>query len=330
MRILVTGITGFIGSHLTNKLLERSNCKVIGMARDKNKTKGLESRDVEIRYADLKKPDSLEGITKDIDVVVHLAALMHFHASWDELYPLNVVGTELIVKDSLKQGVKHFIYSSSTEAIGPVETIPGDERALYNPTYLYGKTKQLSEIWLNKKKEEVGLPVTIVRPTGVFGPGDLYVGLSVVKAIAQRKLKMIPGKGDSYIHFTYIDDVVQGFLHVIDAPKKSIGETFNIASNDYHTYKEIFTTVANILDIPPPTRSAPMWLANVYLAYAEMRNRMKNVNDFVMHTSLIKDMKTNRAYSNEKAKKILGFKPEYNFQQGMKKTIKWYKENNLI
>jgi len=330
MRILITGCSGFIGKNLLEQAVNKDSYEIVGMARNKVKVQKFEDQGVEIRYADLMKPESLKGITRDVEVVVHLAALMRFHGSWDALYRHNVEGTKLVAEDAMKQGVRHFIYSSSTEAIGPVEAIPADEKAPYNPTYLYGKTKQLSEIWLNRKKEEVGLPVTVMRPTGVFGPGDLYVGLSVVRAIAQGKLKILPGKGDTFIHFTYVNDIVQGFLRVIDAPQKSIGETFNIASDDYHTYKDIFTIIAHILGVPPPSRSAPMWLAKTYLAYVEWRDRRKQVDDFVMHPSIVDDMKTNRAYSNVKAKCVIGFRPEYSYQRGMKKTIKWYKENKLI
>jgi nucleoside-diphosphate-sugar epimerase len=289
-----------------------------------------EKQGIEMRQIDLLKPESLKDITKNVDVVVHLAGLMRFHDPWDSLYNNNVKATQIIAADALQHDVQHFIYSSSTEAIGSVGNIPGDETSPYNFSYEYGKSKQIAEQWLKEKQQTDDLPLTILRPTGVYGPGDTYVTLSTVRAIAHRKLPVLPGKGDSYIHFTYVDDVAQGFQRTIEQPKQSLGETFILASDDYITYKEMFTIIANQLDVPPPTRSIPLSLAKIYLSFIQWNNKRKEIDDFVMHTSLIDTMKTNRAYTNAKAKKILGFTPQYSFKDGMKKTIEWYKEKNLL
>ena len=330
MKVLITGLTGFIAAHLAQELLKKNSYELVGTFRDRQKALMYEKQVIEMRKADLLKPDSLKGITKDIDVIVHLAGLMRFHDPWDSLYNHNVKATQIIAADALQNGIQHFIYSSSTEAIGPVTSIPGDETSPYNPTYDYGKTKQLAEQWLKNQQKTAGLPLTILRPTGVYGPGDIYVTLSTVRAVAQRKLRILPGKGDSLIHFTYVDDVTQGFQRTIEKPEQSLGETFLLASDEYTTYKEMFTIVANLLDVPPPTRSIPMTLAKAYLSFIQWNNKRKGIDDFVMHTSLIDTMKTNRAYSNEKAKKILGFAPRYSYRNGMKKTLEWYKEKNLL
>jgi nucleoside-diphosphate-sugar epimerase len=330
MKVLITGITGFIGAHLAHELLKKKSYELVGTFRDAEKALMYEKQGIEMRKADLLKPDSLKDITKDVDVVVHLAGLMRFHDPWDLLYNHNVKATQIIAEDVLQHGVQHFIYSSSTEAIGPVTSIPGDETSPYNPSYDYGKTKQIAELWLKEKQQTAGLPLTILRPTGVYGPGDLYVTLSTVRAVANKKLRVLPGKGDAFIHFTYVDDVNQGIKKTIEKPKQSIGETFIIASDAYITYKEMFTIVANLLYVPPPSRSVPMNLAKTYLSIVQWNNKRKGIDDFVMHTSLIDTMRTNRAYSNAKAKKILGFSPQYDYTQGMKKTIDWYKEKNLL
>ncbi len=329
MKILITGITGFLGTHLSNVLLSTNKFELIGTYRDAVKATSFEQQGIEMRKADLLKPESLKDITKDMDVVVHLAGLMRFHDPFDLLYNNNVKATQFIAQDALAHDVQHFIYASSTEAIGPVTTVPGDETSPYHPTYDYGKTKQIAEQWL-KEKQTTGLPLTILRPTGVYGPGDMYVTLSTVRAVANKKLRFLPGKGDAYIHFTYVDDINQGIQKTLEKPKQSIGETFILASDAYITYKEMFTIVANLLDVPPPSRSIPMSLAKGYLSVVQWNNNRKGIDDFVMHTSLIDTMRTNRAYSNAKAKKILGFSPEYDYTKGMKKTIEWYKEKNLL
>lgn len=330
MRILLTGITGFLGNHLARALLRENRYELLGTFRDPAKAAWFEKQGIQMRKVDLLKSDSLKGITKDVAVVIHLAALMHFHASWETLYTHNVAATQLIVQDALQHGVQQFIYGSSTEAIGPVINIPGDEASPYRPTYDYGKTKQIAELWLSEKQRTDDFPLTILRPTGIYGPGDTYVTLSTVRAVANKKLRFLPGKGDTYIHFTYVDDVVQGILRAIEKPQQSIGETFILASDEYITYKEMFTIVSNLVNVPPPTRSIPMSLAKAYLFFVQWNNTRKGIDDFVMHTTLIDTMRTNRAYTNIKAKKLLGFSPHYSYQEGMEKTVEWYKENHLL
>lgn len=330
MKILLTGITGFLGTHLARELLRTNTYELVGTYRNKEKAVSFEKQGIEMRKADLLKPNTLKNITKDIDVVVHLAALMRFHDSWERLYAHNVIPTQTIVQDALDHNITHFIYGSSTEAIGPVATIPGDEDSPFRPTYDYGRTKQHAELWLRQKQHTTNLPLTILRPTGIYGPGDRYVTLSTVRAVAHKKLRFLPGKGDTYIHFTYVDDITQGIRRTIEQPKRAIGETFILASDEYTTYKQMFTIIARLLDVPPPTQSIPLRVAKAYLSVVEWNNTRKGIDDFVMHTSLIDTMKTNRAYSNAKAKRILGFSPRYGYQEGMQKTLEWYKEKKLL
>jgi len=329
MRILITGITGFIGTHLAEHLLKQ-NYEIVGTYRERTKVEGFEQKGIEMRFADLLKPESLKDITTNVDVVVHLAGLMRFHDPFDRLYAHNVKATQIIAEDALHHEIAHFIYSSSTEAIGPVDRIPGDETSPYRPTYDYGKTKHLAELWLNEKQHSTDFPLTILRPTGVYGPRDLYVTLSTVRAVAHKKLQVLPGKGEKYIHFTYIDDIVQGIQKTIERPTQAIGETFILASDDYITYKDMFGIIARIVNVPPPSHSIPLSLAQAYLFIVQWNNKRKGIDDFVMHTSLIDTMRTNRAYSNQKAKRMLGFSPQYDYENGMKKTIEWFTEKHLL
>lgn len=330
MRILITGMTGFLGNHLAEELLQTNKYDLIGTYRDAAKATWFEKQGIEMRKADLLQPESLKDITKEVDVVVHLAGLIRFHAPFNILYDHNVKATQLIAEDASHHGVQHFIYGSSTEALGSVTTIPGDETSPFHPSYDYGKTKQIAELLLSEKQQTSNLPLTILRPTGIYGPGDMYVTLSTVRAVANKKLRFLPGKGNKYIHFTYVDDICQGIQQTIEKPTQSIGETFILASDTYITYKEMFTIVADLLHVPPPSRSIPMNLAKAYLSVVQRFNARKGIDDFVMHTSLIDTMRVNRAYTNAKAKRILGFSPRYDYMTGMKKTIDWYKEKRLL
>jgi nucleoside-diphosphate-sugar epimerase len=108
MKVLITGVTGFIGAHLAHELLKKKSYDLVGTFRDAEKALMYEKQGIEMRKADLLKPGSLKDITKDVDVV-HLAGLMRFHDPWDLLYNHNVKATQTIAGDVLQHGVQHFI-----------------------------------------------------------------------------------------------------------------------------------------------------------------------------------------------------------------------------
>ena len=319
--VLVTGVTGFIGSHLLSALKAQGKYRLVAMMRKPQDRRRLEDLGVEVRVADLLDPSSLEGVTKEIDTVIHLAARMRFHDPWETLYAHNVEGTRHLASDAIHHHVDHFIYISSTEAMGPVDTIPGDESTPYHPAYGYGRSKMLAEQWLHEHQKQ--LPVTILRPTGVCGPGDTYVTMPVLRAVKQGLLRAVPKKAaDHYIHFTYISDVVQGIISALEHPKQASGGTFILASDDYYSYRELFIVLARLLHAPPPRYSVPSWVVRTFLRYFEWANKRKGVDEYVFHASLVDDMQVDRVYSNVKAKRILGFSPQYTLQRGISEIFR--------
>jgi dihydroflavonol-4-reductase len=319
--VLVTGVTGFIGSHVLASLQTHGTYHLIGMIRNPQDQRRLEDLGVEARVADLLNPSSLQDVTRDIDTVIHLAARMRFHDPWETLYAHNVGGTRYLALDAIQHQVDHFIYISSTEAMGPVDTVPADESAPYHPAYGYGRSKMLAEQWLNEQRAQ--LPVTILRPTGVYGPGDTYVTIPVLRAVKQGLLRAVPKKAaDHYIQFTYIADVVQGIMAVLENREKALGDTFLLASDDYYSYRELFTVLGRLLHAPTPRYSVPSWVVRTFLRYLEWTNKRKGIDEYVFHASLVDDMQVDRVYSNVKAKRVLGFSPRYTLPQGIAEILR--------
>lgn len=316
--VLVTGVTGFIGSHLLTSLKDHGRYHLVGMIRNPQDRQRLEDLGVEVRIADLLNPSSLQGITRDIDAVIHLAARMRFHDPWEMLYSHNVEGTKHLAMDAMHEHVSHFVYISSTEAMGPVDMVPGDESAPYHPAYGYGRSKMLAEQWLNMQQ----LPVTILRPTGVFGSGDSYVTMPVLRAVQRGLLRFVPKTAaNHYIQFTYVDDVIQGIMAALDHREEALGGTFILASDDYYSYREMFTVLARLLHAPAPQYSVPSWFVRSALRYFEWRNKRKGIDEFVFHASLVDDMHVDRAYSNAKAKRVLGYSPRSTLQKGISEIL---------
>lgn len=328
-KVFLTGSTGFLGGHLIDKLTEKGY-DVIGLARSRDKGEELEEKGVKIFYGDITNPRDLGNITEDFDKIIHLAAILKFHGiKWEDYYKVNVEGTENVIKLGLKRNVDHIILTSSTEAIGPVDKIPADENATPNPVYDYGKSKLLMEKMAQNYIGK-GSPITIIRPTGIYGPRDNYITPSVIRAVKNGTLKRLPGGGEKYIHFAYIENVVEGYLKALENRDNAIGEIFIISNEDYYTYKEAFSIMAELLGVEKPKGSIPYTLAYIAVWFMEVSDRLRGRDDFVRHVSVLRDMMSNRAYSIEKAKKKLGYKPKYDFKQGMEKTIKWYEERDLI
>jgi dihydroflavonol-4-reductase len=318
--VLVTGVTGFLGSHLLASLQADERYHLVVMIRNSQNKQPLEDLGAEVRVADLLNPSTLQGITRDIDTVIHLAARMRFHDPWETLYAHNVEGTKHLARDAIKQQVSHFIYISSTEAMGPVATVPGDESASYQPAYNYGRSKMLAEQWLHE--QHAHLPLTILRPTGVYGSGDTYITMPVLGAIQRGLLRAVPQRAaEHYIQFIYVADVIHGIIAALEHREKALGETFILASDDYYTYRNLFLLLAQLLDAPAPRYTVPAWVLRAGLRYLELANKRKGVDEFVYHASLVDDMNVDRAYSNAKAKHVLGFSPRYSLQQGVAEIL---------
>ncbi len=142
------------------------------MARPTSKIDKIQKRKIKIRIGNLTDIDSLISAVKNVDVVINLAAHYSFWGNSKEFWKVNVLGNRNLLEASLRQKVKHFIYLSSTEAIGPVQIPPGTEETPLNPTYPYGRSKVEAERVV-RYYGELGLPYTILRPTGIYGPGNL-------------------------------------------------------------------------------------------------------------------------------------------------------------
>ncbi len=322
MRILVTGATGFIGSHLVEAL----KGDIVCLVRKTSDTKHLMELGVELVYGDVTDPGSLK--IKGIDVVYHLAAYYTFHGIWDNYLKTNVVGTRNLLEAF--ENVEQFIYCSTTEAVGPVKNPPADENYPCNPTYEYGKSKLMAEDIVREKIQK-GYPATILRPVGVYGPRCVDdVSYYFMMHIARNSVltKFIAGSGETLVDFVFVKDVVQGFLKA--RTEKALGETYFISSQKALTYNEAYRILCSLLGRNPPRLHVPPFLAKAAIAPLELLYKISGKEDFMVHVSTVEVTQENRAYSWQKAYRDLGYKPEYSFEEGARITLEWYKEQEYI
>jgi len=331
MKILVTGASGFLGGHLVEEMSSR-NYNVIGMVRETSDTSFLRSLGVELRVGDLTVPESLSRVAEKIDIVIHLAAYYTFFGKKEMYKKVTVEGTRHLLEASLKNGVKRFIYCSSTEAIGPVEKPPAKEDSPPNPSYEYGRSKLEAEKIVREYGEK-GMEYTILRPSGIYGPRNVNdVSYWFMTAFAKNAFptRIMVGDGRNLIQFAHVKDVVQGFLLVLEKPEISRNQTYFISEDKAYTYLEVYKILSELCNRAPPRIHVPPILAKSLVAPVELFNRLRGKIDFTWKTSTVNDLTSNRAYSVSKAMKELGFKPKYDLKTGLKETIEWYRENGYI
>ncbi|MCZ7381424.1 MAG: NAD-dependent epimerase/dehydratase family protein [Candidatus Methanoperedens sp.] len=328
MKALVTGGTGFIGSHLVDSLVSKGH-EVRVLLRKKSNTKYLENLDVEKVYSDLNDKNSLKKAVENVDVVFHLGAIFNYWVPRDLIFDVNVNGTKNILDACLDANIDRFVHCSTIGVMGPTGTSPVNETAPYNPGgSTYTQSKCEAEKLVLKYYAEQKLPVTVIRPAVVYGPRCFYGMYDGITAAANGKLSAILGPGDNYVSLVYVSDVVQGF-ELAAGKEKAVGEIYIIADERPQTLNELFITMAKVFEINPPKRHVPVQVAKFMAFIYEMKASLTGGTPmFTGHS--IDFMMTNHAYDISKAKLDLGYESKISFEEGLKRTIDFYRENGYI
>lgn len=325
MKILVTGATGFLGHHLTIRLV-KAGFKV-RILKEKNASSDLiKGLKLEITEGDIRDFKTVKKAVRGCDIVFHLAAIISY---WNKLNPLlyevNVTGAENIVEACLEEKVKRLIHVSSTVAIGnkPGKKLANEETIynLWDLNISYCDTKYLGEMRV-KKGIDKGLDAVIVCPGSMYGPGDI------------RRIIEDPifSKGFSTLFYIKgglgvvdVEDVVEGLI--LAWKKGKSGQRYILVSENL-TFSEIRKTIAEILGREPPKICLPypFFLALGYISswLAYLTGKKPKITP-----AMARFNKIHFYFSAEKAKKELGikFRP---FKESIEKAVKWYKERGFL
>lgn len=326
MRALVTGANGFTGSYLIKNLLLKGYT-VRGLVRKSSKLDLIDGLDIELEYADLAKDEISNDIMNGIDVVYHVGAAFRIEGVpqsyfWD----VNVEGTRKLLEAAKNAGVKKFIHCSTVGVQGDIENPPAKETHPYNPGDYYQESKLDGEKLALKFFKEVGLAGTVVRPVGIYGPGDTRF-LKLFKMINSGKFKMI-GNGEVLYHLTFVEDLVEGFV-LAGESEKADNEIFTIGGEEYLTLNKLVAKIAKILDKPVSKIKIPVWPFWLAGALCEFICKPLGISPPIYRRRIdffIKD----RAFDITKAKTILNYQPKVSLEEGLKRTAEWYKEQGLI
>jgi nucleoside-diphosphate-sugar epimerase len=323
--ILITGGLGFLGSHLASRFSATGEAIRI-LARPERRAEVSDSPH-EIVWGDIRDPDAVERAVRGASVVIHTVSNFRKGGSDErEAHAVNVEGTRNVLAACSKAGVEQLIHCSTIGVHGSVVEVPADEETPFNPLDLYQETKLQAEQEAWKHHRETGLPVTVIRPISMFGPGDRRM-LKLFRMIKKGRFVMV-GDGDTFFQPAYIDDVVEGFRLSVRNPK-AIGEAFIVGGEEYVPLRDLVSAVAAELGVSPPRWRIP--LRPVLLA-ADLCERL-----FVplkleppLHRRRVSFFQNNRAFSVRKAREMLGFRPRMGLRESLRATIGWYREQGWI
>jgi nucleoside-diphosphate-sugar epimerase len=275
---------------------------------------------VKLVEGDMLDEPSLENAVRGKDALVHLAANFDFYPkNVNLLYQVNVGGTRSLLNACIEAGVKRFVYCSTTEVIGPVSDPPANEETELRPQYHYSRSKVLAEGLVRDATKRTGIEHVIVRPTGIVGAEDTYVGFQTMKAINDGAIPVIPGDGLKHISFIHADDVVSGLILALKT-KSGANGTFILCPDRPLNYIETFWVIADQLGTKPPKLRIPGLAAKSAIGLLGLvKGRRKS--GFLWHYKSVQSMLEDRWYSNEKAKRILGWFPQMSMEEAVRKAI---------
>ena len=308
-KILVTGADGFIGSHLTELLVSSGfEVRALSQYNSFNSWGWLEDieckNDIEVVTGDVRDPYYCKYITKDIDVVFHLAALIAIPYSYkapDSYIDTNIKGTLNICQASMDNGVKRVIHTSTSEVYGTAKYVPIDENHPLQAQSPYSASKIGSDAIAMSFFNAFNLPLTIARPFNTYGPRQSARAVipAIISQIASGKKKIELGDLTPTRDFNYVTDTCKAFLALAQC-EKAIGETVNIGSNFEISIADTVKLISELMNI------------DVDLISDKQRIRPQKSEVFRLWCD------------NNKIRKLTGFEPEYDIRKGLQLTIDWF------
>jgi len=309
-KVLVTGAGGFIGSHLTERLIDLgAHVRAFVRYNSRNDWGLLESltkdklSEVEIVLGDLRDGEAVRQAADTVDIIFHLGSLIAIPYSYvhpRETIETNVMGTLNVMAAANKAGVERVVHTSTSEVYGTAQYVPIDERHPLQGQSPYSASKIAADKIAESFHRSFGLPVSTIRPFNTFGPRQsarAVIPTIITQALAPGTT-MVLGSLRPTRDYTYVDDTVQGFIKVAESDH-SVGETINIGSNFEISIGDIAKKVIDTIGVSK----------QISLDVKRVRPENSEVERLWC--------------DNTKAKRLLEWEPWVSFEEGLSRTIQW-------
>ncbi|MCI0515556.1 NAD-dependent epimerase/dehydratase family protein [candidate division KSB1 bacterium] len=325
-KVLVTGGTGFTGGYLVDELVQQKY-PVRALSLPNQNVDKLKQLGVEIVYGDLTKPDTLTAAIAGIDTVFHIAAIYREqNVPKQYFFDVNVDGTRNLLNAAHTAGVRRFVHCSTVGVQGEIKNPPAQETAPYSPGDVYQRSKVAGEKLALEFFKTHPMEGVVFRPVGIYGPGDTRF-LKIFKMVNSGKFRMI-GNGEVLYHLTFVRDLVKGII-LCGEKKEAVGEIFTLGGNEYVTLNEYVRLLAEVLQVPQPRKSVPLWPMWIAAVLCETLCYPLRIQPPIFRRRL--DFFTkDRAFDISKAKRLLGYNPQVDLKKGLKITAEWYREQHLL
>jgi nucleoside-diphosphate-sugar epimerase len=308
---LVTGGAGFIGSHMVEALIEQEKRVIVldNFSTGKRENLSAVSQQIKIVEGDIRNFSLCQQAIKKVECVIHLAALHEVQRSVEdpmETHEINVTGILNLLLSAKGNGVKRFVYASSSAVYGDNPALPRSENMVPVPTSSpYSASKLAGEVYCKLFSNLYGLETVSLRYFNVYGPrqdaASQYAGVipKFIYSLLSDSPPTIYGDGEQTRDFTYVADCVTATLKACHSPGVS-GEVINIGTGKPTSVNNLCTFLQKILHREIPPAFGPPQIGDIRYDYADV----------------------------EKAKRLLSFKPSYNIDKGLEKTAEWYKHQD--
>lgn len=326
MKTLVTGGTGFIGSHLIERLLGKGY-EVLCVAKDVLNRELLERAGCKVVLADLNNGISWDSLLDGVDCVYHVAGVTRCRSP-REYYEGNYRATKHFVDIcvNLRSSLKRFVYVSSLTAVGPsLDGRPVDETSPYHPVSHYGKSKMLAELEVLRVSDR--LPMTIVRPSAVYGPRerDMYDYMRLIK----KGIQPLVGFRSKLMSLIHSDDLVDGIIRSGES-EIAVGKTYLLGSEAIYSVREIGRAISCAVHRHPLCVGLPHCLIYAVGGIATLVGKATGQQVFFNIEKVKESVQPAWTCSVEKAKSELGFHQSVELVEGMKSTYSWYCKNGWM
>ena len=317
-KVLITGANGFIGNTLM-RYYKQQGTAVIGV--------DLYGNGDDIIQGDIANPEAISHLLEQCDVIVHTAALVSNAMKDSDMWRVNVLATRNLIAAAKQHKVRRFVQISSIVAYGNAAQGELDEDyPVHADGGSYVLTKLASEHAVLAAQASGGIEVVILRPGDVYGPGSRPWIIAPLEAIAKNQF-MLPAKGEGFFRPIYVDDLIRGIDLAVRHPAAA-GEIFNLSCEGHITTKEYFASHYQWLGKKGPMLVSTKVALAVSAIASKVADLMGNLNEASPAT--VAQLATKSWFSIKKAERILGWKPEISFEEGIKRSHQWAKDKNLV
>lgn len=328
MRYLITGATGFLGSHVAEVCVQRGR-SVVAPVRATSDTRFLESLGplVTLMRGDLSDAAFLRQALSDVDVVVHCAGKVGDWGSADEYRPVNVEGTRTLLEACKGQALTRFIHVSSLGVYAAKDHYGTDETAPLPRKHRrgYSQSKMEAELLALQYYREYGVPVVALRPGLVYGPRDQAVVPALIEGLRKKRVRYPGSRGRGAMNSIYVRNFVDAIFLAVERDE-AVGQAYNLTDGEYVSKRRFVEAVADAMALPRPWRCPPYWICWLVAWCCETWCKLRGAKEApYFNLTKLKFLGLNLDFSIEKARRELGYNPRVPFDEAMYETMAWYK-----